>query len=118
MLDKPRNVLRRFRPLKIKALHFVATGCFQMHQLLLAFHAFCNDLHSEIVCQRNGRGHDHRVVHIVVNISDKRAIDLDHVNRQRLKAAESCEASWITRFFSSFSSSIRASFCCSDSASV
>jgi hypothetical protein len=51
-------------------------------------HAFGDDSHSQPVGELNDRAHDRVPVGIGGELGDERLIDLDRVNRERLKIAK------------------------------
>src|SRR5882724_10522508 len=70
------------------ALDRVAALIRQEAELLLGFHAFGDNRHFETVAKADDRANDRRRLRIAPQIHDESPVDLDLVERERLKIAQ------------------------------
>src|ERR1700736_2947823 len=70
------------------ALHRIAALLREETKLLLGFHALRDDRHFEAVAKADHRANDRRRLRIASEIDDESAVDLDFVERKRLKIAQ------------------------------
>src|SRR6185369_9024311 len=75
----------RLRPAEEIALHRVAAFVGEEAELLLGLDAFGNDRHFEAMAEIDDGANDRRRLRVAPQIHDKGAVDLDLVERERLK---------------------------------
>jgi hypothetical protein len=76
------------RPAEIEALRFVAMVCFEKCDFFGGFNSLRDNSQSNVSSHSNNCAHNDRVVRSLVELAEKRLVDLDRVEREPPKIAQ------------------------------